>query len=392
MSNTELPKGSIKKVDFLNASLPANAPSGHPHVIEFNIEGESKPPADLTAVDAIATVLRHENPQCLQKLLDMNVDIIAFQTMEDDNHYTAHIIRKLREVHVFVRNEITQIKRWSVRYEITDSGEWVFDLYEWDFAPSVDFVMNFEDSAGGKARDQALAMFILSDYQKRQAKIEEYEEELEILKTSDPTFSEEDMCGFSPASRKWNLDGDVTLDLPANAPRGYPHILQADMSNQAVVPEDLSLVDVLATIIFEWNPSALYHLLNIENEEFYCAFECQIMGTDSDSEVSYRICNDRRREIKSAQDRHPGSDIPSMVKRFLEYLLFSIWMYEPEVEGTKEKSSGRISIGLNDAGPGSRAGNRREKGFETPMNEDTNAKLTKIEAQTGSLRKRRRDD
>lgn len=42
MSNAELPKGSIENIDYLNVSLPANAPLGHPHIIEFNIRGERK--------------------------------------------------------------------------------------------------------------------------------------------------------------------------------------------------------------------------------------------------------------------------------------------------------------------------------------------------------------
>lgn len=105
MSNTELPKGTVETVDYINVSLPANTPRGHPHIIEYNIEGETEAPADLNCVDAIATVLRYENPRCLHKLLDVkNVTIVALATgIARKSLCSTHIIRKARDVWVSYR-------------------------------------------------------------------------------------------------------------------------------------------------------------------------------------------------------------------------------------------------------------------------------------------------
>ncbi|ESZ96240.1 hypothetical protein SBOR_3398 [Sclerotinia borealis F-4128] len=152
-------RGSIKKTDFLNVSLPANTPQDHPYINEFNIEKGSTPVADLTAIDAIATVLCHKNPQCLQKLLDMNVLV------------------KLSVVHV------DNIGLHEERgYSSTFKGDGAFG--------SLGVVWNHGGLAGCKREDQALAMVILSDDEPRWKNIEKWEEqrkEWEEAKRTDDT-------------------------------------------------------------------------------------------------------------------------------------------------------------------------------------------------------------
>ncbi|APA05932.1 hypothetical protein sscle_01g007020 [Sclerotinia sclerotiorum 1980 UF-70] len=135
------------------------------------------------------------------------------------------------------------------------------------------------------------------------------------------------------------------------------------------------------TIIFEWNPRALHHLLDMEIEEFYCDADWEEnslkdstpgerANTHSDSEISYRICNGGKLEIKSAQLRQSleyndyyitrlpkylddCKDIEEemaqdMAKRFwvggvLEDSRFPLWNYMSQAESAKEKSDGRRS-------------------------------------------------
>ncbi|KAF7872136.1 hypothetical protein EAF04_003061 [Stromatinia cepivora] len=210
------------------------------------------------------------------------------------------------------------------------------------------------------------------------------------------------------------IDLNFTLDFPVDAPRGHPHLLKikGHKSAQVKVPEDLSLVDVLATIIFEWKPAALHHLLNMEVEEFYCdaSWEKGSLenSTDSDSEISYRICNDGKWEIKSAQYRNSSTyngywvsqwpwdlvvckDIDEemardMAERFLvegvlKDIPFPICNYMPQAKSMKEKSDGRRSDKVKDVRLESSGGGSRTKSSDTLMEENSNAKLTEREAQ-----------
>ncbi|KAF7899134.1 uncharacterized protein EAF01_008347 [Botrytis porri] len=82
--------------------------------------------------------------------------------------------------------------------------------------------------------------------------------------------------------KKIDLNLNISIDLPADAPEGHPHLLNVKWprndphpekckeirSMQIEFPKDLSLIDVIATILFEWKPAALHHLLDLENEQF----------------------------------------------------------------------------------------------------------------------------
>lgn len=115
-----------------------------------------------------------------------------------------------------------------------------------------------------------------------------------IFKTAYPILNSINLAQARPQlnmedefCQKVDLNLDISIDLPANAPQGHPHLLNVKRprnnpqppkykkrkSNQIEFPEDLSLVDVLATILFDWKPAALHHLLNVQNEQFYCAAE-----------------------------------------------------------------------------------------------------------------------
>lgn len=85
--------------------------------------------------------------------------------------------------------------------------------------------------------------------------------------------------------KKVDLNLNININLLADAPQCHPHLLNVKRpqknppapkvkrhkSRRIEFPEDLSLVDILATVLFDWKPAALHHLLNVENEQFYCA-------------------------------------------------------------------------------------------------------------------------
>ncbi|TGO60679.1 hypothetical protein BOTNAR_0141g00210 [Botryotinia narcissicola] len=266
--------------------------------------------------------------------------------------------------------------------------------------------------------------------------------------------------------QKVDLNLDISIDLPANAPEGHPHLLNVKRprnnpqppkykkrkSKQIEFPEDLSLVDVLATILFDWKPAALHHLLNVQNKQFYCAAawtEYIVEYDESDrlayvhrlgqyvrividemefrAQVSYRICNNGKWKIMSAQEYRPMENrihlIPServercackeieknMARRMAQkYLadgilqdrIFPVLIYEPEAKSTKErKSKATTTNELNDIGRESNT----ENSSDTLMEGNISARVTELEAQVlvlqnsikeliGPARKRSRGD
>ncbi|CAD6443391.1 dd517b87-f79c-4b83-a075-b66e040a33b4-CDS [Sclerotinia trifoliorum] len=57
--------------------------------------------------------------------------------------------------------------------------------------------------------------------------------------------------------KRVDVDHKFEINLPANAPSGNPHIILWDAVKRDNIPHDLSTVDVIVTVIFELNPSAL---------------------------------------------------------------------------------------------------------------------------------------
>ncbi|KAM0150812.1 hypothetical protein ACHAQE_008777 [Botrytis cinerea] len=139
--------------------------------------------------------------------------------------------------------------------------------------------------------------------------------------------------------KKVDLNLTININLLADAPQGHPHLLnvkrpqknpiapkiEKHKSRRIEFPEGLSLVDVLVTILFDWKPAALHHLLNVEDEQFYCAAKLErtlryeswdrfivnrlgqyvriaTVGIVPGTEVSYRICNNKKWEIISARN------------------------------------------------------------------------------------------
>lgn len=68
----EMETNIIKRLELdLHLILPANAPTGHPHIIDFSNIDEEGPSDHLHAVDSVATTLYKWNPEALQALLDL---------------------------------------------------------------------------------------------------------------------------------------------------------------------------------------------------------------------------------------------------------------------------------------------------------------------------------
>ena len=61
----------------------------------------------------------------------------------------------------------------------------------------------------------------------------------------------------------------LRLDLPANAPEGHPHIIDLEAINENDLPDDLKAVDVIATVLYKWDPEALQNLLDLSKEDFH---------------------------------------------------------------------------------------------------------------------------
>ncbi|KAF5876128.1 uncharacterized protein Bfra_002528 [Botrytis fragariae] len=235
--------------------------------------------------------------------------------------------------------------------------------------------------------------------------------------------------------KKIDLNLNISIDLPADAPEGHPHLPNVKRprndihpekckeirSTQIEFPKDLSLINVIATTIFDWKPAALHHLLNLETNNFI------IVGITAGAEVSYRICNDQKWEIISAQN-HDTKDsciywVPlDPVKRcacdetekrmaqlvsqqylvdvVFQNMIFPVLIYEPEAKSTKrQKLKGFTTSELIDVWRESNTGSSSD----TLMEGNTNARVAELEAQilvlkksikelTGPARKRRWED
>ncbi|KAF7942756.1 uncharacterized protein EAE97_006210 [Botrytis byssoidea] len=216
--------------------------------------------------------------------------------------------------------------------------------------------------------------------------------------------------------QKVDLNLDISIDLPANAPEGHLHLLNVKRprnnpqppkykkrkSNQIEFPEDLSLVDVLATILFDWKPAALHHLLNVQNKQFYCA------AAWTEYIVEYRPMENRIHLIPSERvekcackeiekNMAQRMDQKYLADGILQDRIFPVLMYEPEAKSTKEqKSKATTTNELNDIGRESNT----ESSSDTLMEGNINARVTELESQVlvlqnsikeliGPVRKRR---
>ncbi|KAJ8071110.1 hypothetical protein OCU04_001451 [Sclerotinia nivalis] len=80
--------------------------------------------------------------------------------------------------------------------------------------------------------------------------------------------------------RKVNLN--FTIKLPANAPVDHPHIIEISPKDDAKATSDLSVVDVICTVMFKCNPQALHDLLNKKRKKSYYSLD-----TDDGSNHGY---------------------------------------------------------------------------------------------------------
>ncbi|KAM0142959.1 hypothetical protein ACHAO1_000793 [Botrytis cinerea] len=264
--------------------------------------------------------------------------------------------------------------------------------------------------------------------------------------------------------KKVDLNLTININLLADAPQGHPHLLnvkrpqknhiapkiEKHKSRRIEFPEDLSLVDVLVTIFFDWKPAALHHLLNVEDEQFYCAAKLErtlryeswdrfivnrlgqyvriaTVGIVPGTVVSYRICNNKKWEIISARnydtDKNCTYLVPSdplkkcaceqiekkmaqlifqkiLVDVVLQDRIFPVLIYEPEAKSKKGKESkGCTTSEPNDVELEPNTGSSSD----ILMEGNLNAKVAELEAQvsalqksikelTGPARKRRRED
>ncbi|KAF7872138.1 hypothetical protein EAF04_003063 [Stromatinia cepivora] len=80
--------------------------------------------------------------------------------------------------------------------------------------------------------------------------------------------------------RKVNLN--FTIKLLANAPIDHPHLIEISNKDDARATSDLSVVDVICTVMFKCNPQALHDLLNKKRKKSYYSLD-----TDDGSNHGY---------------------------------------------------------------------------------------------------------
>ncbi|KAF7899135.1 uncharacterized protein EAF01_008348 [Botrytis porri] len=75
-------------------------------------------------------------------------------------------------------------------------------------------------------------------------------------------------------AKRVDVEYECKFNLPADAPSRHPHIIKWNAGgDKHKVPRHLFTVDVIATIPYEFNPSALSHLLDVQAGQFYCWWE-----------------------------------------------------------------------------------------------------------------------
>ncbi|TGO23252.1 hypothetical protein BPAE_0138g00050 [Botrytis paeoniae] len=91
------------------------------------------------------------------------------------------------------------------------------------------------------------------------------------------------------------------VNLPADTPSGHPHIIKWNSGvDKNKVPHDLFTVDVIATILYEFNPSALSHLLDVQEGQFYCWWETDghIKESENDREDQSETVDSESKESR----------------------------------------------------------------------------------------------
>jgi len=67
------------------------------------------------------------------------------------------------------------------------------------------------------------------------------------------------------------FDLRLNIDLPAHAPAGCPHLIDINAITELEIPDDLTLVDAIVTLLFKWDARCLQDLLDLSREDFYCS-------------------------------------------------------------------------------------------------------------------------
>ncbi|KAM0180019.1 hypothetical protein ACHAPF_002552 [Botrytis cinerea] len=218
--------------------------------------------------------------------------------------------------------------------------------------------------------------------------------------------------------KKVDLNLTININLLADAPQGHPRLLnvkkpqknpiapkiEKHKSRRIEFPEGLSLVDVLVTILFDWKPAALHHLLNVEDEQFYCAakLERTLRYESWDRFIVNRLANPLKKCACEQIEKKMAQLIfqKILVDVVLQDRIFPVLIYEPEAKSKKGKESkGCTTSEPNDVELEPNTGSSSD----ILMEGNLNAKVAELEAQvsalqksikelTGPARKRRRED
>ncbi|KAF7884938.1 hypothetical protein EAF00_010756 [Botryotinia globosa] len=98
----------------------------------------------------------------------------------------------------------------------------------------------------------------------------------------DPNFKE-------GTAQRVDVEYECKVNLLADAPSGHPHIIRwIAVVDKEKVPHDLFTVDVIATILYEIDPSALGHLLDVQASQFYCWWATNGHIKESESDKKFQ--------------------------------------------------------------------------------------------------------
>lgn len=90
-------------------------------------------------------------------------------------------------------------------------------------------------------------------------------------------------------AQRVDIEYEYKVNLPADAPSGHPHIIRwIAVVDKDKVPHDLFTVDVIATILYEFNPSALGRLLDVQASPFCCWWETNGHTKESENDKEYQ--------------------------------------------------------------------------------------------------------
>ncbi|TGO60680.1 hypothetical protein BOTNAR_0141g00220 [Botryotinia narcissicola] len=127
---------------------------------------------------------------------------------------------------------------------------------------------------------------------------------------------------------------ECKVNLLADAPSGHPHIIRwIALVDKDKVPHDLFTFYVIATILYEIDPSALSHLLDVQASQFYCwwATNGHVKESESDKEFQSETVDT---ESHKSDDLSPDHIYLLRVENIVQVGIVSFASHRPDLNVT----------------------------------------------------------